>query len=490
MRAGLRWPALTGLGESVRAGRASTSAWVARSRERIAALDGGINAMVPGTVALAEAAAGDGATDAPPADLPGVPLAVKDNIAVRGLPLTCGSRALEGFVPSYEATVVERLRRSGAVVVGKTNLDEFGMGSSTETSVYGPTRNPWDPSRVAGGSSGGSAAAVAAAMVPAAIGTDTGGSVRQPAAFCGVVGFKPSYGTVSRHGLVAYGSSLDQAGFLATRVGDVAELFRLSRGPDGLDDTVRAPREPAAPAALRVGLARSYLEEPRLDRTARQALTAAADALRDEGVEVVVLDLPFLDDRVIAAYYVTACAEASSNLARFDGIRYGRRAGAPAYDVGSLVTGSRELLGEEVTLRLLLGTFVLRSGHYERYYGRAQAVRASITAGFAGVFGRVDAVLGPTVTGPAFQVGQYADDALTMKLGDMFTVPANLAGLPAVALPAGVEAGLPTSVQLTGARFGDAALLQAAAALERRLRFDPATCPAAMAGPSAGGFEV
>jgi aspartyl-tRNA(Asn)/glutamyl-tRNA(Gln) amidotransferase subunit A len=482
MNPGFRWPALSDLRAGAAAVRAQGEHYAEWARQRIAAVDPTINAFVPNTVVARR----DGDRPNPDGPLDGVPLAVKDNIAVAGLPLTCASRSLFGHVTPFDATVVARLRAAGAVVVGKTNLDEFGMGSSTETSPFGTTRNPWNVAHVAGGSSGGSAAAVAAGLVPVALGTDTGGSVRQPAAFCGIVGFKPSYGAISRFGLVAYGSSLDQAGFLGTRVDDVKELYLTTRGPDGRDHSACPPAPWAPPPQLRVGVATRYLDDPYLTLASRDAMRAAIDTLRANGIVTVDVDVPFLDDRVIAAYYVTACAEASSNLARYDGIRYGRRDVERAASVEALVTGTRQLLGEEVTLRLLLGTFVLRAGHYDRYYGRAQQVRAAVAAGFRRIFDGVDALLMPTTTGTAFEIGAFADDPLKMKLEDLFTVPANLAGLPAVALPIGLHDGLPTSVQLLSARFADEAVLAVANVLERAVGFDPSRCPAAAMGPSFG----
>lgn len=413
--------------------------------------------------------------------LSGVPLAVKDNIAVEGLPLTCGSRILEGYVPPFTATVVERLQAAGAVVVGKTNMDEFAMGSSSETSAYGQCRNPWMKDRVPGGSSGGSAAAVAAGLVPAALGSDTGGSVRQPAAFCGTVGFKPSYGALSRFGLVAYGSSLDQIGMLTGRVADAEHLFRLMLGHDRRDGTVVAvdelDRSDPVSGQPTVGFFPDHRDHPALDEATRVALEQVLDIYRSQGHDVRELSLPHADEIVVPAYYLTACAEASSNLARFDGVRYGPRADREPDRVEDLIRSTRALFGREVQLRILLGTYVLRAGHYDQYYGRAQQARSEIAMSYRSLFDEVDILVTPSAPTQAFRIGELIDDPVTMKLADQFTVTANLAGLPAISLPVGVSGGLPTAVQLMGKRSSDLLLLNEALRLENWLEFDPAKCP-------------
>jgi len=459
-----RWPALA---EIARTGSEAVEA----SRRRIDALDDEL-----GTVLWRSGAAAEG-----------VPVLVKDNIAVAGLPLTCGSKILEAYVAPYDATVVERLRAAGYAVVGKSNMDEFAMGSSTEMSAYRPCRNPWDTTRVPGGSSGGSAAAVAAGLVPVALGSDTGGSGRQPAAFCGVIGFKPSYGRVSRYGLVAYGSSLDQIGVLATRVADAREVIGVIAGPDGRDETLVSGEEGSGKRPTRVGVVVEYGDHPAVEPAIRSAVARAVEACRAKGFEVVEVSLPCLDETVIPAYYLTATAEAGSNLARYDGVRYGSRGAAEAETQDELVRGTRALFGAEVKLRILLGTFVLRAGHYDQYYGRAQAARRRIAAGLAGAFEGVDVLLTPTAPTRAFGVGELVDDPVAMKLADLFTVTANLAGLPALSLPVGVDGGLPTAVQVMGPRFGDEAVLEVAEALESELAFPYEQCPAMGRGPAVGG---
>ena len=417
-----------------------------------------------------------GAADsAPSGPLSGTTFGVKDNIAVRGYQLTCGSHLLEGVVSPYTATAVERLQRAGAVVAGKTNLDEFGMGSSTENSAFKRTLNPFDHGRVPGGSSGGSAAAVAAGIVDFALGSDTGGSVRQPASFCGLFGLKPTYGAVSRYGLVAYASSLEVIGVLAKSVDLVERVFSVMRGEDPRDHS-SLPWEPAArPAArpakaadrgkpLRVGLPRECAGEglaPEVQRT----LEATKERLAGLGHPVAEVDLPTLE-HVVAAYYVIATAEASANLARFDGIRYGRRAGG-AVNPEELVLASRSAgFGDEVKLRILLGTFVLRSGFQDQYYLRAQKVRTAIRADFARVFDSVDLLLMPVYPVPPFAPGSAEADPFAQKLADVYTCSANLAGLPALAFPAAVESGLPIGMQLVAPPFAEDRLFEACRGLE------------------------
>jgi aspartyl-tRNA(Asn)/glutamyl-tRNA(Gln) amidotransferase subunit A len=419
-----------------------------------------------------------GAADSSPTGpLAGTTFGVKDNIAVRGYQLTCGSRLLEGVVSPYTATAVERLQRAGAVVAGKTNLDEFGMGSSTENSAFKRTLNPFDQSRVPGGSSGGSAAAVAAGIVDFAIGSDTGGSVRQPASFCGLFGLKPTYGAVSRYGLVAYASSLEVIGVLAKSVDLVERAFATMRGEDPRDHS-SLPWEPAAreaarpvarskgakSAALRVGLPRECAGEG-LAPEVRRTLETTKERLAGLGHAVAEVDLPTLE-HVVAAYYVIATAEASANLARFDGIRYGRRSEG-AVNPEELVLASRSAgFGDEVKLRILLGTYVLRSGFQDQYYLRAQKVRTAIRADFARVFDSVDLLLMPVYPVPPFAPGSDEADPFAQKLADVYTCSANLAGLPALAFPAAVESGLPIGMQIVAPAFAEDRLFEVCRGLE------------------------
>jgi aspartyl-tRNA(Asn)/glutamyl-tRNA(Gln) amidotransferase subunit A len=420
------------------------------------------------------AAAGTADLGAP---LGGIPVALKDNLNALGQPCTCGSAFLAGaYTAPYDATATARLRAAGAIPFGRTNLDEFAMGSSTENSALQTTRNPWAPDHVPGGSSGGSAAVVAADLAIAALGSDTGGSIRQPASFCGVVGMKPTYGRVSRYGLVAFASSLDQIGPLAKCVDDAALLLNAIAGRDPRDATTEArpvpdfrPGEVASLAGLRVGLPEEYLGGG-LDPQVRDAVLAAAKVLEELGAELVPLRLP-ATEHAVAAYYIIAPAEASANLARFDGVRYGRRSAA-ARDTHSLHTLSREEgFGPEVKRRILLGTFVLSAGFYDSYYLKAQQVRQRIREDFAAAFARVDILLGPAAPTPAFPLGAHRDDPLALYLADVFTIPANLAGLPAVSVPCGFANGgggrrLPVGLQLIGPPFAEAALLRAAKAYE------------------------
>ncbi len=406
------------------------------------------------------------------ADLPlaGVPVAVKDNLNTRGLATTCASRILENYVPPYDATAVARLRAAGALVLGKTNLDEFAMGSSTEHSAFGPTRNPWDLERAPGGSSGGSAAAVAAGMAPVALGSDTGGSVRQPAAFTGTLGFKPTYGRISRYGLVAFASSLDQVGTFARSVDDLARVSAVLMGPDPRDaTTVPAPAPALEPDAARgrgltVGLVRETLDEGNTPGVAA-AVEHFRQVLEAEGVRFVEVSLPSLR-YALATYYLVATAEASSNLARYDGVHYGVR--ADAADVVELMKETRERgFGSEVKRRILMGTFALSSGYYDAYYGRALKVRRRIADEFARAFGEVDVLLTPTTPTPAFPLGSRLDDPLAMYLSDVDTVAVNLAGLPALSLPAGFEEGLPVAVQLIAPALEEARLFDLARLFEQ-----------------------
>ena len=409
------------------------------------------------------------------APLRGVPLAVKDLFCTAGVPSQAGSRILEGYCPPYTASVVQRLAEAGTVLLGKTNQDEFAMGSSTENCAYGPVRNPWDRSRVPGGSSGGSAAAVAAGLAPWALGTDTGGSVRQPAALCGIVGLKPTYGTVSRYGMIAFASSLDQAGPLARDVTDAALLLHHMHGEDPRDATSVAHPEPIAqPTAERMDGVRLGVPEDLTGEGVEPGVMAAFEAAlataRDLGATVERVALPHADYG-LSAYYVIAPAEASSNLARFDGVRYGRR--STAGDLISMYTQTRhDFFGDEVKRRILIGTYALSSGFYDAYYASAQKARTLIARDFTTAFAAVDLIATPTSPGVAFPLGAKTDDPLTMYLSDIFTVPISLAGLPAISLPCGLSEGLPVGLQLAGPAFSENRILEAAHALERVLGFD------------------
>jgi aspartyl-tRNA(Asn)/glutamyl-tRNA(Gln) amidotransferase subunit A len=409
--------------------------------------------------------------------LNGVPVAVKDNIATTVLPTTCASRMLEGYVSPFEATAVRRLREAGAVIIGKTNMDEFAMGSSTENSAYGPTRNPRDRARVPGGSSGGSAAAVAAGIVRLALGSETGGSVRQPAAFCGVVGIKPTYGRVSRHGLVAYASSLDNVGVFGATVQDAAVGLQCIAGHDSRDarcvaipvpDLLAAAR-PVGPqplAGLVIGRPREYFPDS-LDRGVAAHCNGALERLRELGAEVRDVSLPSTD-LAVPVYYIIAPAEASSNLARYDGVRFGQRRAAT--ELTHLYERTRSSgFGAEVTRRILLGTYVLSAGYYEAYYRRAQAVRALIAQEFADVFASgVHLLFTPTAPTTAFRLGERTDP-YEMYLSDIFTVTANLAGIPAMSQPVGLVNGLPVGGQFMAPHFAEHTMLRAATALEHAL---------------------
>jgi len=432
----------------------------------------------------ADAADGDFARGITHLDRPllGTPVAVKDVIAVKGHPLRCASKILDGFISPYDATVIEKLKAAGAIVFGRLNMDEFAMGSSTENSGYQITRNPWDLSRIPGGSSGGSAAAVAADECIAALGSDTGGSVRQPASLCGVVGLKPTYGRVSRYGLVAFASSLDQIGPLTKDVRDAATMLQVISGHDPRDST-SVPRDVPDYAAsltgeikgLKLGLPKEYMIGG-LDPQVKQAIDVAVTQLRQLGAEIVEISLPHTD-YAVATYYIIATAEASANLARFDGIRYGRRVdGADPIELYRKTRGAG--FGPEVKRRIILGTYVLSSGYYDAYYLRAQKVRTLIRQDFLNAFERVDAVVTPTMPTPAFKIGEKADDPLQMYLSDIFTLSCNLAGLCGISVPCGfasvpgASSGMPASrlpigLQLLGQAFGEETLLRVAHAYEQ-----------------------
>jgi aspartyl-tRNA(Asn)/glutamyl-tRNA(Gln) amidotransferase subunit A len=406
----------------------------------------------------------------------GVPWVAKDVLATRVGRTTCGSRLLEKFQSPYDATAVERLEAAGAILLGKTNMDEFAMGSSTENSAFGPTRNPWDPERVPGGSSGGSAAAVAADLASFALGTDTGGSVRQPAGFCGVVGLKPTYGRVSRYGLVAFASSLDQIGPLTKTTRDAARVLQAIAGSDRRDPTCLDAPVPdleaeldAPPQRLRIGVPRGFVTDG-VEPAVRADFDAVLAHAQAGGAVVSAIDLPHAS-YAIAVYYVVATAEAASNLARYDGVRYTRREPG-ARDLQELYALARTHgFGAEVKRRILLGTFVLSSGYYDAYYLRAQKVRTLLRRDFEAAFAACDVIAVPTSPCPPFRFGERTEDPLQMYLADVFTVPANLTGLPAISIPTRVEAGLPLGVQLVAPALEEARLLRAAAWLERGLGF-------------------
>jgi aspartyl-tRNA(Asn)/glutamyl-tRNA(Gln) amidotransferase subunit A len=454
--------------------------WTAASslEEYLAAIEsseGDVHAfnVVTADEARAAAVAVDDAVAAgrDPGPLAGVPIALKDNLCTHGIATTCSSRILEGWVPPYDATVVSRLRAAGAVIVGKTNLDEFAMGSSTENSAFGPTRNPHDATRVPGGSSGGSAAAVAAGFTPLALGSDTGGSIRQPAALCGVVGMKPTYGRVSRYGLVAFASSLDQIGPFARTVDDAALLFEVIGGHDPLDAT--SIPEPVPPVSeqlargvegLRVGVVSELMGDGIApDVTAR--VHEASEALAAAGAKVEDASVP-ASTFGLSAYYLIAPAEASSNLARFDGVRYGLRVDAPNTHEMMVATRTKGF-GPEVKRRIMLGTYALSAGYYEAYYGKAQKVRTLIIRDFAAAYERFDVLLSPTSPTTAFPLGDKTADPLSMYMNDVCTIPSNLSGDPAISVPYGTgDDGLPVGVQVMAPALGEEVMFRVAATLE------------------------
>ena len=447
--------------------------------DRIAETDGELNAFLavdtPGALAAADAvdvARAAGETLGP---LAGVPVAVKDVIATEGLVTTCGSRILEGWIPPYDATVTAHLRAAGAVIIGKTNMDEFAMGSSTENSAYGPARNPWNTDLIPGGSSGGSAVAVAARQAPLSIGTDTGGSIRQPAAMTGVVGVKPTYGGVSRYGLVALASSLDQAGPFAATVADAAALHAVMAGHDPKDSTsIDAPVPPVVAAAangdvsgMRIGVVKQLTGEG-FQREVREYFQKSLDLLADAGAQIVEVSCPHFE-YALAAYYLILPSECSSNLAKFDAIRYGLRVGDDGErSVEQVMAMTREAgFGPEVKRRIMLGTYALSSGYYDAYYGQAQKVRTLIARDFAQAFEVADVLATPTAPTTAFPIGEKVDDPLSMYLQDIATIPANLAGVPGMSLPVGLDdKGLPIGLQFMAPAMADDRLYTAGAALE------------------------
>jgi aspartyl-tRNA(Asn)/glutamyl-tRNA(Gln) amidotransferase subunit A len=474
------------LSDSLRAGQIGSLEVTRAYAERIERLNPSLHAYLEtaGEQALESARAADRQradaqkTGAGLGHLHGVPLAIKDILCVRGMKCTCGSRILENFRPPYTATAVERLQQAGAVLLGKTNTDEFAMGSSTENSAYGVTHNPWDSERVPGGSSGGSAAAVAARLAPAALGTDTGGSIRQPAAYCGITGLKPSYGRISRYGLVAFGSSLDCIGVLSRTVEDAALLLGVMAGNDPLDSTSLPEPVPDYRAALRgepdlrgvrIGVPKEYFIEG-IQPDVERAVRAAIGQLRDLGAEIREISLPNTG-YALPVYYMIAPAEASANLARFDGIRYGpRQEAAGLWETYDRTRGRG--FGPEVKRRIMLGTYALSAGYYDAYYGQAQKVRTLIKDDFDAAFRQVDLIASPVTPTTAFRIGEKINDPLAMYMEDLLTLPASLAGVAGLSLPCGKDSvGLPIAFQLSAPFLGEAALLRAGWAYQQATRF-------------------
>lgn len=452
----------------LREGRFSSHELVNAALERIGALEPSLHAFlyIAADSALEQADEADRRVKVEHLPLRGIPIAIKDVLTVDGMPATAGSKILEGFRPPYTATAVKRLQDAGAIVIGKTNTDEFAMGSSTEHSAYGVTHNPWDPSRVPGGSSGGSAAAVAARLVPAALGTDTGGSVRQPASFCGVTGLKPTYGRVSRYGLIAFGSSLDCVGAFGRSAEDVALIFEIMAGHDPLDATSVEVEVPDVGASLadahgqgqalprqrmRIGVPQEYFIEG-MQANVQERTRAAIAQLEALGAEVCEISLPHTE-YALPVYYILAPAEASANLARFDGVRYGPRAEADSLREVFFKTRGQKF-GPEVTRRIMLGTYALSAGYYDAYYGQAQKVRTLIKQDFENAFEQVDLIACPATPTTAFEIGAHKGDPLAMYLEDVFTLPASLAGVPGISFPVGFDGqGLPVGMQLLAPHF-------------------------------------
>ncbi len=423
--------------------------------------------------AFAEAAIADKMiADGRGGPLAGVPIALKDNISTKGILTTCGSRILGNYVPVFDSTVVTKLKNAGAVIMGKTNMDEFAMGSSTETSFKGPTRNPIDPDKIPGGSSGGSAAVVAAKTAPAALGSDTGGSIRQPAACCGIVGLKPTYGRVSRYGLVAFASSLDQIGPLTRDVRDSALILSVISGHDPMDSTSSSNPVPdylgmldAGVKGLKIGMPKEYFAEG-LNPEIKYAVVKAIDLLKSNGATVEEMSLPHTE-YAVATYYIVATAEASSNLARYDGVKYGFSS-PDADTLKDLYVNTRSMgFGMEVKRRIMLGNYVLSSGYYDAYYKKAQRVRSLLTQDFKEAFKKYDAIVCPTMPSPPYSIGEKIDDPLSMYLGDIYTTSVNLAGLPGLTVPFGNAGGLPVGVQLIGPWFGEGTLFRMGRVLEQ-----------------------
>jgi aspartyl-tRNA(Asn)/glutamyl-tRNA(Gln) amidotransferase subunit A len=454
---------------ALRSGALSTPEAVETALTRIAAVDDSVHAFL--AVHAEQARARAGKIDAGP--LSGLPIGIKDVICERDIECTCGSRILKGYRPPYDATVIERLNAAGAISVGRLNMDEFAMGSSTEHSGFEPTRNPWDVERIPGGSSGGSAAAVAAREVPCALGSDTGGSIRQPAALCGVTGLKPTYGRVSRYGLVAYASSLDQIGTLTLDVADAAALLQIIAGHDPRDSTCADQPVPDYSSTLtgdikglRIGVPTEYFVDG-MDPQVDAAVRAGIDQLTALGAEAQEISLPHTD-YAIATYYIVATAEASSNLARYDGMQYGARAADAGGLVDTYMQTRRAYFGDEVIRRIILGTYVLSSGYYDAYYLKGLKVRTLLRRDFEQAFEQVDVIVTPTTPSPAFKLGEKLDDPLQMYLSDIFTVSVNLAGIPGLSVPCGfAEGNLPIGMQLLAKPFDEATLLRAGHAYQQ-----------------------
>jgi len=476
---------LTQIRDLLRTGEIKAQDATTACLERIAATEPALDALlhVAGEEAIAQARTMDAQGPDAARPLWGVPIIIKDVLTTIGMPTTCGSKILENFVPVYDAHCVTKLKEAGAIILGKANMDEFAMGSSTENSAYKLTKNPWNTARVPGGSSGGSAASVAAGQCFASIGTDTGGSIRQPASFCGIVGLKPSYGRVSRRGLIAYGSSLDQAGPMTRTVADAAEILQIIAGHDPLDSTsvnVPVPDYLAALGrkdslkGLRLGMPEQYWGEG-LSAEVDAACRSAIDLATSLGAEIVPVSLPHTE-YAIATYYILAMAEASSNLARFDGVRYGHRS-SETRDLATMYTRSRcEGFGEEVMRRIMLGTYVLSAGYYDAYYKKAAQVRRLIRQDFLNALTECDLLCGPACPTTAFAIGENTADPLQMYLTDIFTISLNLSGLPGLSLPVGLgkDSGMPVGLQLFAGNMDEARLLAAAATLEAHLPKLPA----------------
>lgn len=470
-----RWQSAVSVAEQVAGGDVSAVEVARGALGRIEAANAQLNAFLhvdyEGALAAAHQVDRQRASGETLGPLAGVPVAVKDNLCTRGVPTTCGSKILQGYVPPYDAHVVEVLRSAGAVIVGKTNLDEFAMGSSNENSAFDPVKNPWDVTRAPGGSSGGSAASAAAGLAPVALGSDTGGSVRQPAAFCGITAVKPTYGRVSRYGLVAFASSLDQVGPMARSVKDAALLLEVLAGHDPRDATSAAEsvggyREACLQGVkgVRVGVVRDQIDDLQ-DDDVRAGVEATIEALRQAGAKLCDVSLPHTK-HAVSVYYLIATAEASSNLARFDGIRYGLR--VEGEDLKDTYDKTRaQGFGAEVRRRIMLGTYALSAGYYDAFYLRAQKVRTLIRRDYDAAFGQCDVILTPTAPTPAFALGEKTSDPLEMYLADIFTLPPSLAGLPAISTPSGLSSGgLPLGVQFTAPPFAEATLCRAAQVVE------------------------
>jgi aspartyl-tRNA(Asn)/glutamyl-tRNA(Gln) amidotransferase subunit A len=487
----------TALRNAIQKGERSARQTILEAFERIDALDPALHVFLNTQRQAALARAGELdqrlAAGEKPGALFGVPVALKANMCLAGVETNCGSRILAGYRPPYTATFVQRLLDAGAIVVGMANMDEFAMGSSSENSAFGPTRNPWDPSRSPGGSSSGSAVAVAAGMVPLALGSDTGGSVRQPAALCGIYGFKPTYGRVSRFGLIAFGSSLDQVSPFARSTRDVELAMSVISGVDESDATcfpeppleAESAPDPASLAGLRVGVPKEYFPDV-LARDVRERCEAAIQRLADLGAQIVETSLPHTQ-YAIPTYYVVATAEASSNLARYDGVRYGLRVDGDGTLQGMFAATREKGFGPEVKRRILLGTYVLSAGYYDAWYGRALKVRALLRRDFEQAFEKVDVIVGPTSPTAAFRLGEKADDPVAMYLCDILTTPVSLAGIPGLSVPVGfVEDGgkkLPVGMQIVGPWKGDARVLRVARAYEMATEYAKAAPPMAALVP-------